>query len=190
MRQIIFEHLLEVQHARLAVHKRQHNDTEGALQRSVLIQTVQHYVRHSVSLQLDNDFQAVLQAGEVVNLGNAFDNAVLRQTCNILNQVCFVDLIGDFADNDMMLALVGRHDFRLRTDFYYAAASGIGAGDTGLAQNAGTGREVRALDSRHQLRNVSFRVINKHNKAIDYLAQVMRGNICRHTNSDTGAAVD
>ena len=90
----------------------------------------------------------------------------------------------------MMLALVGRHDFRLRTDFYYAAASGIGAGDTGLAQNAGTGREVRALDSRHQLRNISIRIINQHNKAIDYLAQVMRRNIRRHADSDTGAAID
>ena len=99
----------------------------------MLIQTVQHYVRHSVSLQLNNDFQAVLKAGEVINLGNAFNNAVLRQACNILNQVRFVDLIGNFADNDMMLALVGRHDFCLRADFYYAAASSIGAGDTGLA---------------------------------------------------------
>ena len=188
--QIVFQHLLEVQNTRLAVNQRQHDDTKGALQGSMLVQTVQNNVRNSITLQLNNNLHAIFKAGEVINLGNAFDYAVLSQVSNILNQVSFVNLIGDFGNNDMVLALVGRHNFSLGADFYYAAAGVISAGNTFLAQNAGTSREVRAFDSRHQLRNFHIRVINQHNKAVNNLAQIVRRNVSSHTYCDTGTAVN
>ena len=188
--QIVFQNLLEVQDTRLAVNQRQHNDTKGALQSGMLVQTVQNNVRNSITLQLNNNLHAVFKAGEVVNLGNAFDYAVLSQVSNILNQVSFVNLIWDFGNNDMVLALVGRHNFSLGADFYNATAGVISTGNTFLAQNAGTGREVRAFDSRHQLWNFHIRVINQHNKAVNNLAQIVRRNVGSHTYSDTGTAVN
>ena len=90
----------------------------------------------------------------------------------------------------MVLALVGRHDLSFSTNFYNAAAGVISAGDAFLAQNAGTGREVRAFDSCHQLRNFYIRVINQHNQAINNLTQIVRRNVSSHTNCDTGTAVN
>ena len=188
--QIVFQNLLKVQDARLAVNQRQHDDTKGALQGGMLVQTVQNNVRNSITLQLNNNLHAVFKAGEVINLSNAFDYAVLSQVSNILNQVSFINLVGYFGNNDMMLTLVGRHNFSLGADFYYAAAGVISAGNAFLAQNAGTGWEVRAFDSRHQLRNFYIRVINQHNKAVNNLTQIVRRNISSHTNCDTGTAVN
>ena len=188
--QIVFQHLLKVQDARLTVNQRQHDDTKGALQGGMLVQTVQNNVRNSITLQLNNNLHAVFKAGEVINLGNAFDYAVLSQVSNILYQVSFVDLVGDFGNNDMVLTLVGRHNFSLGANFYYAAAGVISAGNAFLAQNAGTGWEVRAFDSRHQLRNFYIRVINQHNKAVNNLTQIVRRNVGCHTYCDTGTAVN
>ena len=188
--QIVFQNLLKVQDARLAVNQCQHNDTKGALQGGMLVQTVEDNVRYSITLQLNNNLHAVFKAGEVINLGNAFDYAVLSQVSNILNQVSFINLVGYFGNNDMVLTLVGRHNFSLGTDFYYAAAGVISAGNAFLAQNAGTGWEVRAFDSRHQLRNFHIRVINQHNKAVNNLTQVVRRNVGCHTYCDTGTAVN
>ena len=188
--QIVFQHLLEVQNTRLAVNQRQHDNTKGALQGGMLVQTVQNNVRNSITLQLNNNLHSVFKAGEVINLGNTFDYAILSQVSNILNQVSFVNLVGDFGNNDMVLALVGRHDLCFSTNFYNAAAGVISAGNTFLAQNAGTGREVRAFDSCHQLRNFHIRIINQHNQAINNLAQIVRRNVSSHTNCDTGTAVN
>ena len=188
--QIIFQHLLKVQDTRLAVNQCQHDDTKGALQGGMLVQTVQNNVRNSITLQLNNNLHAVFKAGEVINLSNAFDYAVLSQVSNILNQVSFINLVGDFGNNNMVLALVGRHNFSLGADFYYAAAGVISAGNAFLAQNAGTGWEVRAFDSRHQLRNFYIRVINQHNKAVNNLAKIVRRNVSSHTYRNTGTAVN
>ena len=190
MLQIVFQHLLKVQDTRLAVNQRQHDDTKGALQGGMLVQTVQNNVRYSITLQLNNNLHAVFKAGEVINLSNALDYAVFSQVSNILNQVSFINLVGYFGNNDMMLTLVGRHNFSLGTDFYYAAAGVISAGNAFLAQNAGTGWEVRAFDSRHQLRNFYIRVINQHNQAVNNLTQIVRRNVGSHTDCDTGTAVN
>ena len=90
----------------------------------------------------------------------------------------------------MVLALVGRHDFSLSANFYNAAAGVISASDAFLTQNAGTCREVRAFDSRHQLRNFHIRVINQHNQAVNNLAEIVRRNVGSHTYRDTGTAVN
>ena len=90
----------------------------------------------------------------------------------------------------MVLALVGRHNFSLSADFDNATAGIISTGNTFLTQNAGTCREVRALDSRHQLRNFHIWVINQHNKAVNNLAQIVRRNISSHTYCDTGTAIN
>ena len=190
MLQIVFQNLLKVQDARLAVNQCQHDDTKGALQGGMLIQTVQNNVRYSITLQLNNNLHAVFKAGEVINLSNSFDYAVLSQVSNILNQVSFINLVGYFGNNDMVLTLVGRHNFSLSADFYNAAAGIISTGNTFLTQNAGTCREVRAFDSRHQLRNFHIRVINQHNKAVNNLAQIVRRNVGSHTNRNTGTAVN
>ena len=125
------------------------DDTKGALQGGMLVQTVENNVRYSITLQLNNNLHAVFKAGEVINLSNAFDYAVLSQVSNILNQISLVNLVGDFGNNDMVLALVGRHDLSLSANFYNAAAGVISTGNTFLTQNAGTGREVRTLSLIH-----------------------------------------
>ena len=52
--QIVVQHLAEVQHLRLAVHKCNHDNAEGILELGVLIEVVQYYIGIDILLQFDD----------------------------------------------------------------------------------------------------------------------------------------
>ena len=78
----------------------------------------------------------------------------------------------------------------LGTDIDLAAAGHIRFVNTGGAVNGGIGREVRAFDEVHQLRNVAVRVIHEMDHAVDDFVHVVRRNVGGHTDGNTDRAVD
>ena len=71
-----------------------------------------------------------------------------------------------------------------------APAGGVGGADAAPAHNKPAGREVRPLDILHQLIELYHRVVDNRDNSVDNLAQVVRGDIRRHTDGDTRRAVD
>ncbi len=63
----LLQHLLERQHARLAVDQRQEDDRERILQRRELIELVEHDVRIGVLLQVEDDAHRLFQIALVAN---------------------------------------------------------------------------------------------------------------------------
>ena len=53
----------------------------------------------------------------------------------------------------------------------------------------GRRREIGPLDVRHQLIDSNLRIINHRTKTIYHFSQVVRRNICRHTDSNTVGTV-
>ncbi len=69
-----FEHLLERQHARLAVDDRDVDDAERRLHRRQLVKLVENDLRHGVAFELDDDAHA-LAVRFVAQLGNAVESS-------------------------------------------------------------------------------------------------------------------
>ena len=67
MQDVIVENFLQGQHARNTVNQRQHVAAKANLQLGVLIQLVEHNLRDSILLQLDNDIDA-MAVGAVMNV--------------------------------------------------------------------------------------------------------------------------
>ena len=68
---VVPDQLVQPQRARHAVDDRQHVGAEAGLQLSVLVEVVQHDLRHGVALDLDDDAQPDAVAGLVLDVGDA-----------------------------------------------------------------------------------------------------------------------
>ena len=71
-----------------------------------------------------------------------------------------------------------------------AAAGGIGLTDARAADDDAAGREIRALDILHQVGKRCLRIIQQADAGVNHLAEVVRRDVCRHTDRNTGGAVD
>ena len=126
-----------------AMVQRQHVDAERALHGRIAPQLVQDDVAGRVALQLDHDPHA-LAVGFVANVGNAFQTLLAHHFGDALDQGLFVDLIGQFGDDDGLAVLAdlfhrgaAAHDDRATT-----VAQGVAR--RRAAHDLAAGREVRA----------------------------------------------
>ena len=92
----LLDELEQVQHARPSADDREHDDAEARLQGGVLVQVVQHHLRHLAALHLDHDAHAVA-IRLVAQVGDALDDLVAHQVGDLLDQARLVDLIRDLA---------------------------------------------------------------------------------------------
>ena len=86
-----------------------------------------------------------------------------------------------------VLALLDR---RRGAHLHAAAAGAVGVDDPGPAEDAGAGREVRALDELHQVVGGGVGVVDQVDRGVDHLAEVVRRDVRRHADGDALAAVD
>ena len=101
VRQEAFQHLLQVEQARLAIDQRHHVHTEGVLQLRHLVQIVQDDVGDLATLQLDHDTHTGF-IRLVADFRNAFDLLLIHQLGNLLEQGTFVDLVGQLINDDRL----------------------------------------------------------------------------------------
>ena len=81
-------------------------------------------------------------------------------------------------------------NLRRRADGDTPAAGLVGFADAARAVDGRVGREVGALDVLHQLGHGDVRVVHHGQRAVDDLAEVVRGDVGRHADRDADAAVD
>ncbi len=188
--QEIFQQLLEVEQARLAVHQGHHIDAEHRLHIGVLEEVVEHHVRVVVALDLDDHAHAVL-VRLVPELGDALDLLLLDQLRHPLQQPRLVHLVGQFGDDDGLAAAAllrlhmgaGPHDDS-------PPPGPIGLADTPHAIDDGGGRKVRPRDQLHEFLDPDLWPLYHRQAGLNHLAQVVRGDVGRHAHRDTGGTVD
>lgn len=166
-----FEQVLEVEQARTAVDQGHHVDAEYALQLGLLVEVVQHHLRHLAATQLDDDAHAVL-VGLVAQLGDAFDLLLFDQLGDLFDQARLVQLVRQLGDHDLLAAanLVDVLDLGAGAHVDAATAGAIGLDDALATVDDAGSREVRARDVLHQLIDGDFRVVDERQAAIDDLA--------------------
>ena len=93
------DQLVDAQRAGHAVDDRQHVGAEAGLQLGVLVEVVQHHLRHGVALDLDDDPQADAVAALVLDVGDARELAVAHLVGDRGDEVVVVDLVGQLGDD-------------------------------------------------------------------------------------------
>ncbi|GMA35738.1 hypothetical protein GCM10025876_19420 [Demequina litorisediminis] len=184
---------VEREGARHAVDQGDHVGAEGLLQLRVLVEVVEHHLRHSVALEHDHEALAGAARGLVTNVRDAGYLAVLHQFGDLQRKVVRVHLVRQRRDHEALAAL-DLLDVDDGTHRDGATSRAVRLVDALAAKDERAGGEVGSLDALDQ-RLEEFlargrRVLERPLDTSGNLAQVVRRDVGRHTDSDTGRAVD
>ena len=191
VRQEAFEHLLQVQQARLAVDQRHHVHAEGVLQLRHLVQIVQDDVGDLATLELNHDPHTGL-IRLIADFRNAFNLLFVDQLGNLLEQGALIHLIRQLVDDDR-LAVAGFiqiFEMGLGTHHHTTAAGTVTVAHTGNAIDNAGGREIRCRHDVNQLINGQIRVVEQGQTGCHDFREVMRRNIGRHAHGDPRRTVN
>src|SRR5712692_7328424 len=186
----VLEQLLQVHLLRRAVDQGEHDRAEGGLHLRVRVEPVQHHHRDGVPLQLDHDPDAFL-VGFVPEIADPLQLLRHHQVTDLFDHPIGRDLVGELGDDDLLLAGgLPLLDGGPRADRDPAAALLVALLDALTAVDDRAGREVRALDELPQILDRCVRVVDQMIDGLDRLAQVVRRDVGRHADRDSGRAVD
>src|SRR5205085_1003352 len=147
---IDLQQLLEAQGQRLAVHQGDVVDAEGLLHRRELVELLQDGLGVEAVLDLDDQPQAVLAVGEVLDVRDALELLRADQVLDLGDDLLGADGEGEFGD-DQALAAGGDVLHRDRgADLEGAAALLVRVPNAAQAHDPAAGRQVRARDEAHQ----------------------------------------
>src|SRR5271170_3306076 len=183
------QQLNEAQLARLPADNREQNHAEGFLQLRVLEKVIENNFRLFIALHFDDDAHAVAVAF-IANVGDAFDLFILNEAGYIFDQVRFVDLIGEFGDDDVLAILAALFDGDFGAHLEGAAADPVGLLNAFAAVNVAGRGEIRARDELHDFFQIGFGFFNQDDGGFDDFFQVVRRNVGGHADGDAGGAVD
>ena len=186
----VFEELLQVQDARLAVHQRHHVHAEAVLQLRQLVQVVEDDLRDFAALQLDHDAHAGL-VRLVAQVGNAFEPFFADEFADPDEQIRLVHLVGNFVDDDgLAAALVDVLDVRARANHDATAAGAIAFAHAFQAVDDSGRREIGRRNDLHQFVDGDFGIAEQCEAARDGFHQVVRRDVGGHAHRDAGGPVD
>ena len=95
----VLEDVEERQHLGPATDDGEHDDAERRLQLRVLVEVVEHHLRHFAALQLDDDSHPIA-IRLVAKIRNPFNRFLAHQVGNVFEQPLLVDLIRNLGDDD------------------------------------------------------------------------------------------
>ena len=185
---VFLQNIAQGEQLRLAVYNGQHDDTERDLHLRERIQVVQNELRGSLTLDVDGNVHTVA-VGMIVDIGDAVDALILDKLCDVFDESCFVDLIRQLGDDDLVAAIRLFHNLCAGTHVNSAAAGAVCGANAAAAHNDAAGREIRSLNVLHEAVKVNIGVIHHSAHAIKHFAHVVRRNVRRHTDGDTCGAV-
>ncbi len=173
----------------LVIDQREHIDGEGGLELRLREKAIQNDLRVRVALDLDDNAHTGA-VGLVANVGNALQLLVVDLIGHVFDEHPLVDLIGQLGDDDADAVLAELLELRAGAENELAAAGGVGGADTRAAHDDAPCREVGACDVGHQIGEGGLRIVEHADAGVDDLGEVMGRDIGRHTDGDTGRAVD
>ena len=184
------QQLAQPEHAGLAVDQRHVVDAERLFHRGQPVQLVQHRLGHEAGPDLDDQAQAVVHVGEVLEVGHAVQLPGLHQVLDPGDDPLRADAVGQLGDDDADPPRRELLDPGRGPGAEDAAAGLVGLPDPVQADDLAAGRQVGAGHEPHQRLEVGVRVGDQVPGGRDDLAEVVRGHVGRHPDGDAGRAVD
>ena len=183
---VVVNHLTKCKNFRLFVYKCKQDDAESILHLCILEQIVKYNIRVCVTFKFDN--KTNMFGRFVTSWWNTVNLAVTNKFVNMLFKLCFVYLIRYFCDNNSVSVIVFFYfGFRTKNDF--SATCCISVSYTAFAHNNAAGWEIGTLNMSHKFLGCYHRVVYNCDYTVNNFCKIVRRNICRHTDCDTGRAV-
>ena len=180
------EQVAQRQRLRDAVDERDRVVAEGGLQRRVLVELVEDDLRDRLPLQLDLDPHAGL-VGQVLDVRDLRNDLVVDEVGDLHDHARVAALLDPerkLVDDDRRLAASQLLDVRASAHDDPATTRAVRLADPLAADDDPTGREIRPLDVLRQPVDVDARVVDHRDERVDHLAEVVSGNVRRHSNGD------
>src|SRR5262245_11002783 len=190
--EVMAEQVAEGERARNAVDERHRVVAERRLQRRVLVELVQDDLGNRLALELDLDPHPGL-VGQVLDVRDLGDDLVVDEVGDLLDHAGVAALLhGEWqlVDDDRRLAAAQLLDVRAGAHDDSPATRAVRLADPFAAEDDAAGREVRTLDVLGQPVDVDRRVVDHRDERVGDLAQVVRRDVRRHADRDSGGAVD
>ncbi len=184
---------VECQRTRNAVNNRQHVRAKVLLKRRVLVEVIEHNLRHRVTLENDDESLAGAAARFIPNVGNAGKAALLDELGDAQREVVGIDLIRQFSN----------HQARAPVNFFHGNDRTHGDGPTTRAihvddalgaQYLGARGEIRALNADHQFGKKLFSydlgVSKREQSRVRDLTEIVRWDVRGHAHGDSHGAIN
>ena len=160
----------------------------GILELRIGEQLVEDDLRVGIAANIHDNLHTFTR-GMVLNVRDAVDALVFDQICHGLDQTRLVDHVRDLGNDDLALAVRQIYNLGLCANLDLAAAGCIGGANAAAAHDNAAGREVRSLDELADLVHLRLGMVDDIAGAVDDLREVMRRDVGRHADRDTGRAV-
>ena len=181
---------LERKNLGLAVDQGDGVDSEGLLERRVLVEQILDDPRVLALLELDVDAVRVGAVGVVLEIADALDDAVALEVGDLLDDQVAAGRVGDLLDVQRPVAalLLLVPDARAQDDA--AAPRLVPVVDSRAAADDAARGEVGARQDLHDVGQRAVRVADEELERVDHLAEVVRRQVARHADGDADRAVD
>ena len=184
------EHLDQAERARLAVDEGHGVDAEGVLERGLAVELLEQCLGDEAVLHLDDQAQAVLAVGEVLDVGDPLELLGQDELLDLLHHPLGAHAVGQLGDHDALAT--GRHRLDARGGAHPegAAARLVGVADAVEPDDLAARGQVGAGDEAHQVVEGGPRVGDQVAQRLDHLDEVVRRDVGGHPYRDPGGAVD
>ena len=190
----VADELVDAERARHAVDQGQHVGAEVGLQLGVLEQVVEDHASHGVPLEHDDQALAGPARRVVAHVRDPGDLAAVGEVGDLHRQVVGVDHVGQLGDRQAGAALGVLVDLDDRALGDRAATGAVGLLDPVVSDDQRAVGEVGALDPLDQgvleLLPGGVGVLERPERTVGDLAQVVRRDAGGHADRDAGRAVD
>ena len=155
-------------------------------------------IQNNLGIHIASEFYTdthALTVGLITQIGNAVDLLILNELRDLRDQTCLVNEERKLGDNNAVLAVRHRFNVCYGTDPDLAASGAVCLIDASGAEDRAAGREIGSLYDLQDLvdRGLTafiYAVVDDKRYCVDDLADVVRRDVCRHTDRDTGGTVD
>ena len=113
----------------------------------------------------------------------------LNEFGDALDQLGFVDLVGNFGDDDILAVLGGFFDGGFCAHDEAAAARLVGGLDAFATGDVRAGRKIGTRHNLHDFFQRSVGLFDQQNRGVNDLAQIVRRDVGSHADGDTAGAV-
>ena len=187
--EVDLQRLDQAERAGLAFDQCNRVDAEGVLQLGLAVELLEQGLGIDPVLDLDHEPGRVLEIGEVLDVGDALQLLGLHQRLDLLDDLLRADHVGQFREDDALLAGGDLLDPGAGADLQAAASGFVAFTDTAQADDGAAGGEVGPRDEPHDRVQISVRVGQQVTQGVDDLDQVVRRDVRGHPHRDAGRAV-
>ena len=155
----------------------------------MFVEIIKDHFRLFAALQLYHDAHAI-PITLVPDIGDALDFPILYQLGDALDGLCFINLVRDFCDDDLLLVFGRALDRRLCAHGELAPAGRVRRADAASSVKISACGKIRPGNQREDLIKRCPGLVDHQNGCVDDFRQVVRRDLRSHAHGDPVRTVD